>query len=461
VKTRKVQEKAQKSQERILNAVRLEAQGLHDQAEREYRAALAITPRDVAALGRLGMLLVGRREFAKAAALFRRASLADPTNVIVHINLGAALLKLGDEDGAAAAYADALAVDPTSYDARLNLALRLLRQGQVAESRAHYQTLVDQNPRDRLARWNVAAIDALMGDLDAAFAGFAHEHTMKAPDIPDHLPRWRGEALGGRTLLLEAEQGFGDTIMFVRLAGLARRHGGKVLLRPQPELLGLVSRMDVADVYLPRNAPTRAEVWCSLGDLPGLFGAARSIAAAPGAYLSADPARRLAWEGRLPDTRRLRVGLVWAGNPNHADDDRRSMPLQILLGPLAAIDGVELVSLQKGAPAAEADGSPLSRVDLEIADFEDTAAVLERLDLLITVDTGVLHLAGALGRPVWGLLAFVPDWRWMLDRSDSPWYPSLRLFRQPRRGDWPSVVTEVAAALRALTSTTISRLAAP
>jgi Flp pilus assembly protein TadD len=455
--TLKVQEKTRRVQERILGAARLEEQGLKEQAEREYRAVLAITPRDVTALGRLGMLLASRDEFAKAASLFRRASLVEPKMLAVHLNLGAALLRLGDEDGAARAYADALAADPTSYDARLNLALRLQRQGRFTESREHYRALVARNPRDGLARWNVAVIDALTGDLDAAFAGFAHEHSMRATDLPVHLPRWRGEDLGGRTLLLEAEQGLGDTIMFSRLAGLARERGGKVVIRPQPELLGLVSRMGLADLCLARSEPAQANVWAPLADLPAVFGADRSIAAAPGAYMAADPERRAAWRERLPETRGLRVGLAWAGNPNHPDDDRRSMPLEILLGPLSGIGGVELVSLQKGGPAAQAEGSPLARLDLEIRDFEDTAAVLERLDLVITVDTSVLHLAGALGRPVWGLVAFVPDWRWMLERPDSPWYPSLRLFRQPRRGDWSSVVRDVGAALRALAAEAASR----
>jgi hypothetical protein len=304
-----------------------------------------------------------------------------------------------------------------------------------------------RDPTDGVARWHLAALDGLAGNLDGAFAGFAHEFPMTSPDLPRHMKRWRGEALAGRTLVVEAEQGLGDTIMFSRLAPLARQAGARVMIRPQSELIGLLSRTDLADVYVGRNEPARAHVWCRLLDLPAVFGTARSLAAAPGAYLTADPARCAAWSTRLPRGRRFRVGLVWAGSPTHPQDRDRSLELQALLGSLRAVPEVELVSLQKGPQAAQAEGAALTRADLDIADFEDTAAALTQLDLLITVDTSVLHLAGALGLPVWGLIAFVPDWRWMMGRDDSPWYPTLRLFRQPKPGDWQAVAEAVAAAL--------------
>jgi tetratricopeptide (TPR) repeat protein len=432
--------------------VKFEAEGLSQRAEREYRAVLEIAPRDIAALMRLGLLLAARGEFAKAAPLFRRASFADPRDPISRMNLGAALLKAGDDAGAGEAYAQALNLDPRSYEARLNLAFCLLNAGRFEEARVHYAWLADRDPRDGLARWNVAALDGLAGDLEAAFAGFALPHPMRSTDVPLHLPRWGGEPLAGRTLALWADQGLGDTIMFARLPPLTRQAGGRVVLHAQAELVPLLSRADLADACVPvsrgeRAASVPADVWYPLPELPALLGAARSLAAASGPYLTVDPARAALWAARLPDTSRPRVGVVWAGSGGHAQDHRRSIALKTLLPALSSVKGVELVSLQKGPPAGQADGTALVRADLDIADFEDTAAALARLDLVISVDTSVLHLAGALGRPVWGLVAHSPDWRWMLGRDDSPWYPTLRLFRQPGPGDWRAVAGNVAAAL--------------
>ena len=442
--------KAERARERLEQALRFEALGDAQKAERAYRAIVRRHPRDAQALTRLGLLLSRRNEFAEAASLFRRAGEADPQSFIAQMNLAAALLRLGDEPGAVVAYAAALAIDPSSREARLNLAYRLRRLGRLVEARPHYQHLVARQPRDSLARWNLAALDGLAGDLDAAFAGFAHDHALKSADLPLRLPRWRGEPLAGRRLLLEAEQGLGDTIMFARLAPLAHAAGGRVILRAQPQLQGLVAQIHGVEAFASREQPEpEADLWAPLADLPAVFGAAACIAAAPRPYLTAEPGRAATWAARLPDTAKMRVGLVWAGGAAHPEDADRSMPLSTMLQPLAAIDGVELVSLQKGPPAAQADGSDLIRADLDIADFEDTAAALDRMDLLICVDTSILHLAGALGRPVWGLIGFVPDWRWMLNRTDSPWYPSLRLFRQPTPGDWRSAVAAVAVALSA------------
>jgi hypothetical protein len=438
----------QRARERLEAALRLEAQGLAARAERAYRAILEIAPREATALARLGLLLCARGEFARGAPLLWRACQANPKDPTSWMNLAACRLRLGDAPGALDAYGQAVAADPASRDARLNLAYRLRSEGRLAEARAHYEDLVRRRSTDGLARWNLAALDGLAGDLDAAFKGFAHEHAMKAADLPDNLPRWAGEPLAGRRVLLEAEQGLGDTLMFARLARLVRDAGGRVILRAQPELAGLFRAFDGVEVYAPRNQPApAAEVWFPLADLPAVLGIAPSLAAAPGAYLAADPARCALWRDRLPNTDRLRVALVWAGGPAHAEDRNRSMPLAVLLEALAAIEGVEWVSLQKGPAAAEADGTALLRADLDIGDFEDTAAALTRVDLAVCVDTSVLHLAGALGRPVWGLIAHIPDWRWMLGRTDSPWYPSLRLFRQPKPGDWRAVAHAVASAL--------------
>lgn len=435
----------------LQNALRLEAAGLTRKAEREYRAIIEKAPRNATALMRLGLLLCARGAFDKAALLFKRAGLADPRDLASRMNLAAALLRIGDEQGAVEAYREAVVINPLYRDARLNLAYRLRGQRRLDEARVHYQALVEHDPRDGLARWNLAALDGLEGDLDAAFAGFADPRTMRAAGQPKSLPRWAGEPLAGRRILLEADQGLGDTLMFSRLAARVHAEGGQVILRAQPELEGLLANLDGVALFAPRDRPPpNADLWIPLADLPAVLGVEASIAAAPDPYLAADPTRRMRWREWLkrpaPDC--YRVGLVWAGGSAHPEDSLRSLPLAVLLEPLIAIEGVVWISLQKGPPAAEAEGTALVRADLDIADFEDTAALLAEIDLLITVDTSILHLAGALGRPVWGLIAFVPDWRWMLERPDSPWHPSLRLFRQARSGDWRDPTREVATALR-------------
>jgi len=440
---------ARTSPERLQAAVRLEAQGETAKAERAYRSVLEAAPREPTALMRLGLLLSARGAFDKAAPLFRRAALAGPRDVTARMNLAAALLRQGDEDGAIGAYAEAVAIDPAYRDARLNLAYRLRFNRRLEEARAHYQALVERDSGDGLARWNLASLAGLAGDIDAAFAGFAHPQAMRTADRLLDLPRWRGEPLAGRRIVLDAEQGLGDAIMFIRLAPLLKTAGGYVILRGQKDLREILGTFPGVDEFVFRDGPAPdADVWTPLGELVAMFGAAASLAAAPGSYLCAEPARRASWGKRLGAADRPRVGLVWAGGAGHPEDSLRSMPLTVLLDALSGVEGVELMSMQKGPAAAQAEGTSLTRIDHALHDFSDTAALLSHIDLVISVDTSTLHLAGAVGAPVWGLVAFMPDWRWMLDRTDSPWYPSLRLFRQPRPRDWPAVARAVAEALR-------------
>jgi len=434
---------------RVQAAICCEGEGRTRKAEREYLAALEIAPHHPVALNNLGLLLAARGRFKEALRLFARAVRADPRGEVAHLNLAGALREVGDAAGATQAYSNILAANPHSRAARLNLANVLRAQGDLGAARPYYMTLLQGDPRDGLARWNLAALDGLAGDFNAAFAGFALHHALQpAAPPPPGLARWRGEPLGGRRILLEAHQGLGDTIMFARFARLVRDRGGRVILRAQRELAALISQVEGVERFAPADEPAPgADLWFPLADLPALPGfCAPDSCAAP--YIGAPADRAAPWAIRLPQTGRLRVGLVWAGNPTHPDDRNRSIPLQTLLAALSEVANVELVSLQKGARAPEADGAGVTRADLEIADFLDTAAALARLDLLISVDTSVLHLAGAMGRPAWALLPFAPDWRWRIEGDETPWYPSLRLLRQPRPGDWTAVVAQAAAALR-------------
>jgi Flp pilus assembly protein TadD len=435
--------KPSRADARVQAALAFEAAGQSEQAERAYRAALQVAPRHLTALNNLGFLYAERGRFDEAAPLFRRAAFAHPSDPAALINLAGVLRELGDEAGAVDGFERVIALDPGSRLGRLNLANLLRSMGRLEQARPHYQLMLKQDPHDGLARWNLAALEGLAGNLDAAFAGFALHHGLEPAAPPPRLPRWDGGLLDGRTILLEAYQGLGDTLMFARFARRVADLGGRVILRAQPELEGLLSAIAGVQAYAPLGGPRpAADVWFPLVDLPALPGMLADFCAETYLPPPAGAAGAPADSGAA-----MRVGLVWAGNPAHPDDRNRSAPLSVLLAALGDIPGLELVSLQKGARAAEAEGAPI-RTDLTLDSFVDTARAIQRLDLVISVDTSVLHLAGAMGRPVWALLPVAPDWRWMLDRTDSPWYPSLTLYRQSRARDWAGVAERVAADLR-------------
>lgn len=258
------------------------------------------------------------------------------------------------------------------------------------------------------------------------------------------VPQWRGKSLAGKTILLHAEQGFGDSIQFVRYVPLVAVKGAKIVLEIPDSLMPLVDfRDDMVATIKPGAPPPPFDLHCPLMSLPLAFGT--TLATIPGEtpYLCVPPERKANVRKWLPNSGRTRVGLVWSGKPSHRNDHNRSIAFD-RLAPILSVPGCAFISLQREyrkADLATLAACPnLLRLDAALADFADTAAVVDALDLVITVDTAVAHLAGALGKPVWILLAAIQDWRWLLQRDDSPWYPTARLFRQPETGDWDSVI---------------------
>jgi hypothetical protein len=258
--------------------------------------------------------------------------------------------------------------------------------------------------------------------------------------------------LDGRRILLHAEQGLGDTIQFIRYAAKVGERGGKIMVAAQRELLPLLRTMSGVERWLGTGDQMEEfGIQCPLGSLPGLFKTNVNDVPAEIPYLRADAARAAEWRKRMESYAGKRVGLAWTGNPRNPDDRNRSIPPQ-MLGPLAEVKGAAFFSLQKGEGAKQGREAPMRLVDWtdELNDMADTAALIENLDVVITADTVVAHLAGAMGKRVWILLPKVPDWRWLLERTDSPWYPTARLFRQQTRGDWADPVRLAADALAAL-----------
>jgi hypothetical protein len=333
----------------------------------------------------------------------------------------------------------------------------LRRQGRIADTRLIQEMLVQAEPGNLTTRFELAETLLLQGDFARGWREYRFRYSMPHTTRIERKvqrPRWDGQPIRGKTLLIHDEQGFGDTFQFLRMVPWAReRSGARVVLQINAEQLPMAQRAGGFDAILPREAlPPPFDFHCEMMSLPMAMNL--QLADLPGKipYLSADPERIEHWRKRLAPYSGKRVALFWSGRPTHFNDAARSMSLADL-APLAAPD-VTFLSLQKGDKAAQAHQPPPGMTIVPIADetqgFEDTSAVLSLADLLISVDSSPVHLAGALGRPVWVLLSFVHDWRWLLDRADSPWYPSARLFRQHSPGDWSGVVAPLAAELAKL-----------
>ena len=311
---------------------------------------------------------------------------------------------------------------------------------------------IEINPQSAPAHYNLALSLLQQGDYRRGLAEYEYRAYAVASRQKFSTPPWDGRDIAGKTILLHAEGGFGDVIQFVRFVPMVKARGGTPILMVQSELVRLFAAIDGTGAVIPKGQnPPPFQVHCPLLSLAGIF--RTTLANIPNIvpYLRPDPALFKAWRQKLgPGDGQMRVGLAWAGNPQLKGDRTRSLNLQ-QLAPFAAAHGVKFFSLQKGLAGEQAKNPPpgLELVDLgpELNDFADTAAALSLMDLIITTDTSVAHLAGALGKPVWVMLQFVADWRWLRNRADSPWYPTMRIFRQKTPGDWGTVIGEVFKAL--------------
>lgn len=332
----------------------------------------------------------------------------------------------------------------------------LRRQGRLAEVKPIQEMLVDQFPAKMELHFDLAETLLQLGEFERGWREYHYRYGMAHTMVLERKlqkPRWDGRPLVGKTLLIYDEQGFGDTFQFIRLLSWAKQKSGAYLvLQIVPEQEGFARRMGgIDEIVLRGHLPPVFDMYCEMMSLPMVLGLRLTDLPGPVPYLSADKGRLQKWHRRLRKLPRPIVALVWAGRPEHANDVNRSATLATL-APLGEVGGCSFISIQKGPKAAEANSPPagldLINLDDEIADFDDTAAILSVADLLISVDSSPVHLAGALNRPAWVMLPFISEWRWLTDREDSPWYPSIRLFRQDKPGDWSGVVSRMADALR-------------
>jgi Flp pilus assembly protein TadD len=442
-----------------------EAQGKLAEAETSYRQAVKLAPPFATAHNCLGVLLAKQGRRAEAVTSFREALRYEPRDPETHYNLGLALNELGQFDAAIGEFLEALRFRPDYPEALNDLGLALRGQQRLPEAVSSIERALQLRPDYAEAHWNRSLLWLLSGDYERGWPAYEWRWTQ-----PDFVRRheshalWDGSDLSGRTILLHAEQGLGDTLEFIRYAALVKQRGGRVILECPPALRPLLSCVSGIDELVAQGSPLPAfDVQAPLVSLPAIFRTSLDTIPATVPYLQADSVLVQLWRQELNASRQVGtskpqflVGIAWQGSPSYRADYLRSIPLA-QFAPLADVEGVQIISLQKG-PATEqllTQGKFFvlnlgSRLDEAHGAFMDTAAIMRNVDLVISSDSAVAHLAGALGVPVWVALPLVADWRWLLQRDDSPWYPSMRLFRQTRHGHWDDVFQRLAEELKSL-----------
>jgi tetratricopeptide (TPR) repeat protein len=417
-----------------------------------FDAVLSRAPRHLQALINRGNARAAQGQTEQALADYDAALALAPGHPLAHYNRGNLMRTLGRPSAAIADYDRTLAVMPMHTAALLNRGLSLAALNRHREAVESYDRILAREPDHADAHFNAALSLLTIGDYRRGFAEYEWRWVRSGMRARKELrpPPWRGEtSLANRTVLLHAEQGLGDTIQFVRYVPQLARAGAKIVLEVQPELKALVATVEGGAAVVARGDPLPAfDVHCPLASLPLALRTEVSAVPAVVPYLRVDAGRLERWQRRLQSVPRPRIALAWAGRTTHANDRNRSIPLA-LFDAVIATPGRCWLSVQRDL--REGDAECLARdgrilhLGGELGDFSDTAAVLELVDLLVCVDTSVAHLAGALGRPAIVLLPFQPDWRWMLDGDRSPWYPTLRLLRQPAIGDWSGAIGQLDA----------------
>jgi tetratricopeptide (TPR) repeat protein len=425
----------------------------YDKALEEYERALTVRPDFAFGFNNRGNALQAMGRNDEAVASFERALTLKPDLTEAHNNRGNALLNLNRPEEALADYESAIAHKPFAF-ALVNRGSALHYLGRIEEALDSFDRAIALQPEFPEAHWNKALLCLAIGDFEQGWPAYEWRWRGATELTPRGFtqPQWRGEDLNGKTILLHAEQGFGDSIQFIRYLRLVAQKGGKIVLELPDSLMPLIADTNgLISMHRRGDALPPFDVHCPLMSLPLSFGTTAATIPASVPYLRAPSERVATWRARLAHLGKPRIGLVWSGKPSHKNDHNRSIALSGL-EPLLSIPGITFVSLQREYREAELPtlaNLPILRLDEDLIDFADTAAAIGELDLVIAVDTAVAHLAGALGKPLWLLLSHIQDWRWMHERSDSPWYPSARLFRQSQIGDWDGVVAAVAQELAA------------
>ena len=428
----------------------LKAQGKLDEAVSAFQRALALKPNFAEAHNNLGNAFQAQGKLDEAVSVYQRALALKPDYADAHNNLGNALRYLGQFEAAAEALQRALRLSPDSPEYLYNLGLLLLDMGRTDQALAAFDQLLAAKPDHVECHWDRALTHLRRGDYERGFAEYEWRWKLKrSPPRAIAKPLWDGKPFANKTLFVHWEQGYGDTLQFVRFLPLVKKLGGAVILECQSDLTRLLASADGGD-KLVGAGDTLPDFDCHIPllSLPWLLKITPATVPAKVPYLAVPPIDAK----RIPtlEPGALKVAIAWAGNSDNPEERRRTCPFARFLD-LARIPGVALYSIQHGRAAEELpaalNGPLILDVGRTCVDFAETAAVLARMDLVISVDTSIPHLAGALGKPVWTLLSAVCDWRWMDEGERTPWYPTMRLFRQKTLGDWDGVFADVRAEL--------------
>ncbi|MCF7976361.1 MAG: tetratricopeptide repeat protein [Phycisphaerae bacterium] len=440
----------------------LQHKGQTEQALASFKRALHYHPNHPEPLNHMGVIYTELEQYDQAIACLTQAIALATDYAEAHNQLGMAYHGAERMDDAIAAFKQALALEPDFIQALYNLGNVQLTQGLCHQAIETFQQCLALDPDYALAHWNLSHALLLSGQYEQAWPHYAWRHhpdlAISTYPFPLQGPAWDGHPFPDQRLLIHFEQGYGDSLQFARFIAQAKALGGTVIVQVRASLARIFETVAGIDelVIVGRDgvAPDmQYDIHTSLLDLPQRLNTTLdTLTSSP--YVTCPQDLTNAWQSRI-ESPHLKVGIVWAGSPKHGNDKRRSCDLGHW-SPLMALPGIAWYSLQMGPAAAQLSQSPFSEIMTDLshatADFDDTSAAIEQLDLVITVDTAVLHLAGAMGKPTWALLPYAPDWRWMLDRTDSPWYPSVTLFRQNTPGDWQGVLRDVTSRLASLTS---------
>ena len=422
-----------------------------------YRKAVQLKPDFAEAYNHLGVLLNEQGNYIEAVDSFKKALRIDPNYVEVYNNMAIAKKALCAFDEAIDLYRKAAEINPTFFEAFNNLANSLRDKGLCDEAIENYNRAIEINPNDYNAYRNRSLALLLNGNLHEGFKQYQHQRQLSLNIQTNRhdckKPRWDGTPINGKTLLIHFEHGYGDNIQLIRYLPMVKKLGVTVLFEAPKPMLSLLRNFPGIDHLIEAGADRGVredfDFYTALMDLPAIFETTLTTIPLNVPYLFADKEKTEKWKKRL-DTCCYKAGIVWAGKPSHSNDLNRSCSLNSFAA-LAGIKNLKLFSLQKDKAASQVgmvDNFKIENLSDHLTDFCETAAVIENLDLVISVDTSVLHLAGAMGKPAWGLLPFSPDWRWLLEREDSPWYPTIKLFRQKTFGDWKDVFERVKSELK-------------
>lgn len=412
-----------------------------------YKKALEIDSGLSNVYNNLGVVFNDQGNFDAAVICYRKALEGNPKNVNALNNIASIYKARGNLHEARLYYIKALEIEPDHIKALYNLGSIFKENGELCEAEYCFRKLLRVTPDYAEGKQNLGIILLLKGELEEGFKLYearweANKLKARFSGIP-----WEGQNLRSKTILLQSEQGIGDTIQFVRYAPLVKDLGCKVILAVQPSLIGFLSNVEGVDEIISYDTDEPPyDYQISLLSLPYMFKTNLNTIPNDVPYIRVEDRSVKKWKNIINDSKMFKVGLVWAGNPKNTNDKRRSFSIDTL-NPLLSLKGVEFFSLQLGERVKELETFGLNRQIRDLSgyfkDTRDTAAAITLMDVVISVDTSVAHISGALAHPTWVMLAFAPDWRWMLNREDSPWYPSMRLFRQSSAGDWGTVVEEI------------------